>query len=174
VAALGAKAAEHVDELGREADMGHHRDAALGQIGDGLGHAHPALELDRPALGLLDHLRRVAEGLGRAFLVGPEGHVDDHQRAFRPAHHRLAVHDHQLERHRQRGLEAVHHHAERIPDQQEIDVGVGKSRGMGVVCGERHDGLAALAGRDVGRGDAPHWLLGGHGNLGCEYPCGAS
>ena len=51
-------------------------------------------------------------------------------------------------------LIAMHDHAEAVADQQEIDERVGDGRGVGMVGGERHDRLAALAGGDLGRGDA--------------------
>ena len=136
---------------GRHADMAHHRDAALGEIADGLGHMHAAFELDRAAARFLHHARGVAEGDRRAFLVGAERHVDHDQRAGRAAHHRLRMHDHQLERHRHRGLVAVHHHAEGIADEQHVDMRIDDARGMGVIGGERHDRRAALAVADVGR-----------------------
>ena len=36
-------------------------------------------------------------------------------------------------------------------------------RGMGMIGGKRNDGVATLAGHDIGRGDPAHRLLGGHG-----------
>ena len=111
-APLGLEAAEHIDELRRQPDMRHYRNAALRQEMDGVGHALAAFDLDRAAFGFLDHPRRVAEGLGMAFLIGAEGHVDHDQRPLGPAHHRAAVQDHQLQRHRQRRFKPVHHHAE--------------------------------------------------------------
>jgi hypothetical protein len=63
------------------------------------------------------------------------------------------MHDHQVERHRQRRLIAVHHHAERIADEQEIDIGVDDLGGMGVIGRQRNDRLAAFARGDIGRGD---------------------
>ena len=67
---------------------------------------------------------------------------------------RAAMHDHELERHRQRGLEAMHHHAERVADQNEVHIFVGDGRGMGVIGGQRDDRLAALARADIGCGGA--------------------
>ena len=49
-----------------------------------------------------------------------------------------------------RGLEPVHHHAERVADQDEIAVAVEQAGGMRVVGGEGDDRLAALAGPDMG------------------------
>src|SRR5258708_16978543 len=44
-----------VDRLRREADVAHHRYATFDQEGDGLGHPPAAFELDRAAMGLLEH-----------------------------------------------------------------------------------------------------------------------
>ena len=152
-AAARLEAADRVDGLRRHADMAHHRDAALGEIADGLGHVHAALELDGAAAGLLQHARGVAEGDRRALLVGAERHVDHDQRARRAAHHGLRMHDHQLERHRHGGLVAVHHHAEGIAHQQHVDMRIDDARRMRVIGGERHDRRTALAVADVGRRD---------------------
>jgi hypothetical protein len=130
--------------------MGHHRNAALAQIMHGLGHAGAALQLDGAALGLLDDLGGVVEGLRRALLIGAERHVDHHQRPLRAAHDGPPMHDHQLERHRQRGLESMHDHAERVADQQEVDIGISNGCRMGMISSERDNRLASLAGADLG------------------------
>jgi hypothetical protein len=72
------------------------------------------------------------------------------------------MHDHELERHRHGGLVAVHHHAEAIANQEEIDVRVDDARGVRVIGGERHDRRAALAILDVRRGHPLHGKLVGH------------
>ena len=46
---LAPEAAERVDGLRAQADMAHHRDAALGEKRDRLGHVGSALQLDRLA-----------------------------------------------------------------------------------------------------------------------------
>ena len=145
-AAARLEAADRVDGLRRHADMAHHRDAAVGEIADGLGHMHAALELDGAAARLLHHACGVAEGDRRALLVGAERHVDHDQRAGRAAHHGLRMHDHELERHRHGGLVAMHHHAEGVADQQEIDMRIDDARGMSMIGGQRHDRRAALCG----------------------------
>ena len=81
-AARGAEAALDIDHLRRQPDMAHHRNAALGEIMDGFGHAGAAFQLDRGGAGFLDHARGIAEGDRRAFLVGAERHVDHDQRAL--------------------------------------------------------------------------------------------
>ena len=96
-------------------------------------------------------LAALRKAIGRAFLVGAERHVDDDESLFRAAHDRLAVHDHQFERHRHGRFVAVHHHAEAVADEQEIAVVVGDRRGVRVIRRQRNDRLAALAGGDVGR-----------------------
>ena len=83
---------------------------------------------------------------------------------LRAAHHRVALQDHHVERDRHGGLQPVHHHAERIADQDDVAILVDQPRGMGVIGGQRHDRLAALAGADVGRGQPPVVLLDGHGS----------
>ena len=132
--------------------MAHHRDAAVGEIADGLRHMRAALDLDGAAAGLLQHPRRVAEGDRRAFLIGAERHVHDHERAGGTAHHGLRMHDHELERHRDGGLVAMHHHAEGVADEQHVDIGVDDAGGMRVIGGQRHDRRAALAFGDIRRG----------------------
>ena len=41
---------------------------------------------------------------------------------LRAAHHRVALQDHHVERDRHRGLEPVHHHAERVADQDHVAI----------------------------------------------------
>ena len=163
-APLRAEAAQHVDRLRRQPDVGHDGNAAIGEKADGLRHAPAALELDRAALGFLDDLSGIVEGVARALLIGAEGHVDDDERVLGAAHDGAAMHDHEVERHRQCRFEAVHHHAEGVADQQEVDIFVGDGRGMGVIGGERHDRLAALAPGDIGRRQSLRGGMGGHGN----------
>ena len=132
-AALGLEAAQHIDGLRREADVGHHRDAPLHQEADGLGHAAAAFQFHGAAARLLHDVRGIAEGDGRAFLIGSERHVDYDEGALGAAHHRAAVHDHQLERHRHGALVAVHDHAQAVAHQQEIHERIGNRCGVGMV-----------------------------------------
>ena len=96
--------------------------------------------------------RAALEGLLLRRLVGAERHVDHDQRLLGAAHHRMALQDHHVERHRHRGLEPVHHHAERVADQDHVAVFVDEARGMRVIGGQQHDRIAALAGADIRRG----------------------
>ena len=139
--------------------MPHHRHAALGQEGDGLRHARAAFDLDGAAAGFLQHARGVHEGLLLGRLVRCKRHVDDDQRALGAAHHGVALQDHHLERDRHGGLQTVHHHAERVADQDHVAIFVDQPRGMGVIRREAHDRRAALAGEDVGRGEPPDLVL---------------
>ena len=162
-APLRLEAAEHVDGLRRQADVGHHRHAPLGEKADGLGHAPSAFELDGTAVGLLHDAGGVAERDRRALLVSAEGHVDHDQGAPGATHDGTPVHDHEIERHGNRRFVTVHHHAEAIAHEEEIHIGVRNAGRVRVIGGERHDGLAALAGGDLGRRDAPGRGLRGHG-----------
>ena len=139
--------------------MRHHRHAALDQKGDGFGHALAAFDLDGAATGFLQHARGVHEGLFLRGLVGGERHVDDHQRALRAAHHRMALQDHHLERDRNGGFQPVHHHAERIADQDHVAIFVDKARGVRVIGRQAHDRLAALAGENIRGGEPPDLVL---------------
>ena len=134
--------------------MRHDRNAAVGEKAYSVRHAHPAFDLHRPALGLLDHARGVVKRLRGTFLVGAKRHVDHDKSTLGAAHDGAAVHDHQVKRHRKRRLKTVHDHAKGVADQDEIDVAIGDGRRVGVIGGERHDRLASLAGKDFGGGDA--------------------
>ena len=101
-----------------------HRDAALDEEADGLGHRLAALELDRGAAGLGHDPGGVAERLLGRFLIAAERHVDDDQRA--PVDPRTTAAPCAIimsTRHRQGAVEAVDHHAERIADQQQSTCG---------------------------------------------------
>jgi hypothetical protein len=134
--------------------MSHDRNAAIGEEADGFPHATAAFELDGAALGFLDDARRIVESMRRALLIGAEGHVDHDERALGTPHHGAAMHDHQLERHRQGRLETMHHHAQAVADQQEIDIFIGNRRGMGVIGRQSDNRLTSLAGGDIGSGEA--------------------
>src|SRR5262249_59913373 len=86
-ATLRTERADRVDRLRREPDMAHDRNAALDQKGDRLGHAAPALKLDRSAAGLLQHPCRRHESLLLGGFVGAERHVDNDESLLRSAHH---------------------------------------------------------------------------------------
>jgi hypothetical protein len=71
----------------------------------------------------------------------------------------MALQDHHFQRHRDRGLEPMHDHAERVADQNGVAVFVDEARGVRVIGGQRHDRLAAFAGPDVGGGKPLDLLL---------------
>ena len=100
-APLRFEAAEHIDELRREPDMGHDRNAALREEMDGVGHALAAFNFDGAAFRFLHHPRRIVKGLGVAFLIGAKRHVNHNQRPLGAPHHRAAMQDHEVKRHRQ-------------------------------------------------------------------------
>ena len=105
-------------------------------------------------------------------LIGAEGQVDHDQRMGRGPHHRLSVQDHHLERDTDRRRQAVHDHAERITDEQQIAIGVEQRRHRRRVGGEADDFLAPLAGCDVRRGDTLRAGLSRHDASGRNLlPC---
>ena len=57
----------------------------------------------------------------------------------------------ELKRHGNGCLVAVHHHAQAVTDQQKIAMQIGDRSRVGVIGGQRHDGLPSLAGGDIGR-----------------------
>jgi hypothetical protein len=103
-------------------------------------------------------------GLLGAGLIAAEGQVDDHAGVGRAAHHGRTMRDHHVERHGERAVEAVDHHAQRIADQQQVDMRIEPARHLRGVGGEADDRLAALAGADLRRahslgcGDGAHDL----------------
>ena len=86
-AALDPVAAEGVLALRGEADVGHHRDAALAEAGDLRGHLDAALELHAVGEALLHEAGGGGVGLLRRGLVGAERQVADDQRAVHRAAH---------------------------------------------------------------------------------------
>jgi hypothetical protein len=132
--------------------MAHHRDAALDQKCDRLGHPRPALELDRAAMGFLQNSHGRMEGLLLGGLVGAERHINDDERVLRAAHHRMALQDHHVECHGHGGFKSVHDVAEGVADQDDVTITIHERCGMGVVGGQHHDRLAILARANIGCG----------------------
>jgi hypothetical protein len=130
-----------------------------------LSHAAPAFELDRPTVSFFQYPRAGGERLLLRLLVGAERHVNHHQRSLGAAHHRVTLQDHHVERDRHGGLKPMHDHAERIPNQDDVAILVDQARGVGVIRGQAHDRLGALARPDIGRGQPLDLLLHGHGQL---------
>ena len=143
--------------------MGHDRNAAIDEVADRFRHAAAALDLHSAAVGLFHYLRAVAEGDGRALLVGAEWHVDDHQRMPGAAHDGASVHDHQFEGHRNGCLVAMHNHAEAVAHEKEVAVAVGDGRRMRMIGRQRDDRLPALLHRrNIGRHQALLGAVHGH------------
>ena len=159
-----AVAAECVHRLRRQPHMRHHRHAPRGQEGNRLGHMHPALQLDRRGAGFGHQPRGVAIGLLGRFLIGPEGHVDHCHGLGQPPHHGAAMQDHHLQRHAHGIGQAVNRHPQAVSDQQHVAVRVQQGRHRRVIGRQADDGLAALAPRDIGHGDAFDALLGMDGH----------
>jgi hypothetical protein len=60
--------------------MAHDRHTPLDQKSNGLRHAPPAFELNRPATGLLEHARRRGERLLLRCFITAERQIDHDQR----------------------------------------------------------------------------------------------
>ena len=114
-------AAHSVDGLRREADVPHDRDVHRRDRRDRLGDVDAALELDRLGAPLLHHAPRVAQRILGRNLVGEKRQIGDDQRPrARPRHHLQVIND-LVDRHGQRRVEALHHHAERVADEDDVD-----------------------------------------------------
>ncbi len=110
---------------------------------DGARHGDATLELHASAPASFTSRMALSTALLRARLVGAERQVADHQRAPPPAGDHAGVVDHLVERHRQRGVVALHHHAERVADQETVDPRLVEQAGEGpVVRGHHRDPLA--------------------------------
>ena len=143
---LHPESTELVHGLWCEADVSHHGDAGVDQVLHGFRGAGAAFELHGVTTGLLQDPRGVLERVLPAALVRTERHVHDYVRTLRAAHHGLAVVDHFVDRHRDRGVVAEHHHAERVTHQQQWNAGfVGHPRGRIVVRRQHSDWLTTLA-----------------------------
>ena len=104
--------------------MPHHRNAALGQMPHGRLHARAAFEFYRLRAGFLNRARCVVKRMRWAFFISAKRQINDHQRLLRAAHHRRAMGNHHFERDAQRRFHAVHHHAEAVAHEQEVDMGI--------------------------------------------------
>ena len=134
--------------------MGHDGNAALGQVLNSLGHPRAAFQFDGRGAGFLDDAGGIAERDRRAFFVRAERHVHRDQRAGRAAHDRLGVGDHHVQRHAQRAFQPVHHHAQTVADENEVDMFVEQLGGVRVIAGETDNRLGAFVGADLRHCDA--------------------
>ena len=155
-----AIAAQRVHRLRRQADMGHHRDAALGQEADRFRHRLAAFQLDAGAAGFGHNAAGAGKGLLGRCLIGAEGHVDQDDAVIAAAHHGGAMGDHHVERDRQGGGQAIDDLGQRIADQQHVAMRIEQlrlARGIGGQHHQRLVGLALeLAALDLGHGQPLH------------------
>ena len=150
-----AEAARDVHRLRHQPHMAAHRHPALDQEPDGGCHRDPAFELDGGGTGFPQDAGGTAKRLCRAFLVGPEGEVDEHAGMAGGAHHGGTMRHHHVERDRQRGGQPVDHHPEAVAHQQHVAMRVEQASDRCRVGGEAHDRRPAFAGPDVGNADPP-------------------
>ena len=122
--------------------MGTDRDTAFGQARDHVDFQFTPFELDHFRATLLHQPSGIAQtGLTRG--VTHERHVRHQQRAFDAARHEARVIDHFVHGHGNGGGVALHHHAERVADQDEIHAGfVQHARERRIVGGEARNLLA--------------------------------
>src|ERR1700682_2037139 len=142
-ATLDAHATELVDELRRQPQVAHDRDAHRRQCFRGADHAPSSLHLHRMNTRLLQETAGVANRVLFGRVVGHEGHVADDQRVWRAANHCSGVTDHVVHRHAERVRISQHRVAQAVADQQDRDAGaVEPARGRVVVGGEHRELLA--------------------------------
>src|ERR1700737_1147682 len=98
-ATLDTHATELVDELRRQSQMAHHRDAHRGQGFRVADDAPAALHLDGMDARLLKEATGIANRVLLGGVVGHEGHVADDQRVRRAADDRTRVTDHVVHGH---------------------------------------------------------------------------
>ena len=146
-----APVAEAMDRLGREAEMGHHRDAATHQAVDhGHGFRFAPLQLHRRGRAVLQHGSSGGHGSIEAALVAQKGQVADQQglggrRQDQAPAHGPAVLEHLLQGHRQGGGVAEHHHRQGIAHQHHIGAGgLHQGRREGIPGREHGNGPAVL------------------------------
>ncbi len=134
--------------------MRTHRNAALRQEGNGIDHHRAAFQFDHVRTRCHQTRGGGKRALGRR-LVAAEGQVRDDESACGSGGDAACVVGHLGELHRQGRGVALHHHTERVSDQQYLDAcGVKHVSEAGVVAGEHGDFLAAFVHRlEGGQGD---------------------
>ena len=111
-----------MEALRSEADVPDDGDVDAGEGLDGLTHHDATLQLD--ALGALLHQPdRALDRLLRADLIRPERQVADDQGSRLGSRDQTHVVHHVVERHRDRVGLTLHHHADRVADQDHVDTG---------------------------------------------------
>jgi len=78
------------------------------------------------------------------FLIGAEGHVDDHACFGSVACNGRSMRDHHIERDADGCLHAIDHHAERVANEKQIAVRIEEARHRRGVGGQAHDRVFAL------------------------------
>jgi hypothetical protein len=140
-----------VHGLRRQTDVPHHRNLGARDARDRIRHRDATFEFHGLCAAVLHQPDRGAHGVFGRHLVGAERHVADDHRAPTGAGDEPRVVDHLVERHRQRGLVALHHIAEAVADQDQVDPGlVEDAREREVVGGQHRASLAALFARGEG------------------------
>ena len=114
-------AAEHMDVLRSQADVGHDRYAGRDKAMDRFGLLRAAFEFYRLSASFLQD---AGAGFNRplwAQVCQREGNIDDDKRLLDGAADHLGMINHLIERHRQRRLVSLHDHRHAIAHQQGVD-----------------------------------------------------
>ena len=146
--ALYPEASHAMQRLWCQANMSHHGNICSDDGSDGFSSPFPTFQLDRMSATFLHQSTCVLQSLGRADLVGHERHIGDDQAALGcPADQRTVV-DHIFERYRQRMTVPLHHHAQRVADQLDVNpCFIQDLRGGIIVRSDHHDLRPCLLGQ---------------------------
>ncbi len=96
--------------------MRHHRDAALHQKPDGLGHLDTALQLDRRSSGFAHQPRRIGKGLRRPLFIRAKRHINHQHGVAQATRDGRAMQNHHLHGDAQRRRQPVQHHSNAVTD----------------------------------------------------------
>ena len=124
--------------------MGHHGNPGAHQGVDRFGLFGPAFELYGLSPRLLQDAAGKVDRLVLAEVVAGKRHIDHHQGPIdRPPDH-FGVVDHLVERHRQRVLAALDHHAQTVADQNPLDSCLVQQSCRGMIVRREHRNLVPV------------------------------
>ena len=135
---LHLHASERVDGLGRQPEVAHHRDPALGQTRDRLDGPPAALELDG-VHACLQVLHSVVDGVAARALICAEGEVADEELTGSAPSHGACVVEHLGHRHGEGVGIAEDVVRQCVADEQDRHLSLGEQPGGRVVVGGEHD-----------------------------------
>ena len=140
--ALYLVAAHAVEALRRETDVADDGNVDAGECLNGLTHHHTTLQLDA-LCAFLHQPDGALDRLLRTDLIRAEGQVADDQGTRLCSRNKSYVVHHVVESDRDRVVLALHHHADRIPDEDHVDPGKVHEAGERDVVRSDHRDLLA-------------------------------